>query len=149
MHQEYQLQLRCIDERRDEKIRYEDTIFRYKFEALKVKTVAERTQLHSQFVQDVREIRDRWLERCYQDLYALQKDRRRWGADETNYNYLYNPKRPQQIQQQTAYNVEVSILSGIAKHVGFPAAPDISGLQSEEVDADFRAMTVSLIQHVR
>jgi hypothetical protein len=104
--------------------------------------VAERTQLHSQYFQEVREIRSRWIEQCYQDLHALQKDRRQWGAHQTNYNYLYNPKRAQLVQQQTAYNLEVSILSGVAKHVGFPAAPDLSSMEADDIDADFRAMTV-------
>jgi hypothetical protein len=105
--------------------------------------VAERDQLHSQFFQAVRERRDHALERCYKDLFALQKDRRHWGGDETNYNFIYNPKRPQQIQQQAGYNLEVSILSGVAKHVGFPAAPDITGLQTTDIENDFQAMTVS------
>jgi hypothetical protein len=135
-------QLRCIDDYRDEKIRVETVNLRYKREALAIKTVAERTQLHSQFFQDVRKEKDDALEECYRNLYRLQKDRRRWGSDETNYNYLYTPKRSQQIQQQASYNLEVSILSGIAKHVGFPAAPDINGLPVADIESDFQAMTV-------
>jgi uncharacterized protein (DUF305 family) len=106
--------------------------------------VAERTQLHSQYFQEVREIRSKWIEKCYQDMHALQKDRRQWGAHQANYNYLYNPKRAQLVQQQTAYNLEVSILSGVAKHVGFPAAPDLSSMDADDIDADFRAMTVRI-----
>jgi hypothetical protein len=147
IHPEFLAQLRTIDQHRDEKIRYEDQIFRYKQEALRNKTVAERTQLHSQFFQAVRECRDQALEKCYKDMYALQKDRRHWGADETNYNFLYNPNRSKRIQQQSAYNLEVSILSGVAKHVGFPAAPDINGLQISDIESDFLAMTVSRSQN--
>jgi hypothetical protein len=52
-------------------------------------------------------------------------------------------KRSDQIRHQTAYNLEVSILSGVAKYVGFPAAPDISTARSTDVDDDLRAMKVS------
>lgn len=148
VHPIFLAQLKCLDEYRDEKIRYETVNLRYRQQALATKTVAERTQLHSQFFQDVRKERDEALEKCYKDYNALQKDRRRWGSDETNCNYLYNPKRSQQIQQQASYNLEVSILSGIAKHVGFPAAPDINGLPTSEIEADFQAMTVSQIQRL-
>jgi hypothetical protein len=146
IHPEYLAQLKSIDQRRDEKVRYEDVNLRYKQESLRIKTVAERDQLHGQFFQAVRERRDHALERCYKDLFALQKDRRHWGGDETNFNFLYNSKRSQQIQQQTGYNLEVSILSGIAKHVGFPAAPDINGLQTTDIENDFQAMTVSRLR---
>ena len=113
---------------------------------MKVKTVAERKQLQSQYFQAVREIRDNALTKCYRNLYDLQKDRRRWGADDTDYTHLYNPKRAQQIQQQSAYNLEVSILSGVAKHVGFPAAPELETLQNADIDADLRAMKVRQLQ---
>lgn len=78
-------------------------------------------------------------------MHALQKDRRQWGAHQESYNYLYNPKRAQLVQQQTAYNLEVSILSGVAKHVGFPAAPDLSSMETDDIDADLRAMTVRVL----
>ena len=34
-------------------------------------------------------------------------------------------------------------MAGIAKHVGFPAAPEINGLKQNEIDGDLRAMGVS------
>ncbi|KAF2435829.1 hypothetical protein EJ08DRAFT_291242 [Tothia fuscella] len=142
LHPEYLAQQRCIDNHRDTKLKHERALQGYKNESLRIKIVAERTQLHSQFFQEVRELKEKTLEKCYTDLYALQKDRRRWGADESNYNYLYNPKRTLQIQQQASYNLEVSILSGVAKHVGFPAAPDINGLVTADIDSDFAAMQV-------
>jgi hypothetical protein len=105
--------------------------------------VSERQQLHSQYFQEVRDSREKTLEQCYEKLYAIQKDRRRWGADDANYAHLYQPKRALQIAHQTAYNLEVSILSGVAKHVGFPAAPVLPALQTEDIDSDFKVMRVS------
>lgn len=90
-------------------------------------------------------MREKTLEECYKNLYAIQKDRRRWGADEANYAQMYQPKRAQQIAQQQSYNLEVSILSGVAKHVGFPAAPILPSIQADDVDSDFKHMKVSWI----
>jgi hypothetical protein len=52
-------------------------------------------------------------------------------------------RRSQQITQQTAYNKEVSVLSGIAKYVGFPAAPDITSVRTGEREEDMEKMGVS------
>ena len=57
-----------------------------------------------------------------------------------DYTYKFPTRRSQQVAQQTAYNMEVSILSGIAKYVGFPAAPNIDGVRSSELDADLQLM---------
>jgi hypothetical protein len=141
-HPEYLAQLKCVDDYRDEKIRHQDVLFKFKHGALQVRTVAERQQLHSQYFQEVRDMREKTLEECYKNLYAIQKDRRRWGADEANYAHLYQPKRAEQISQQSSYNLEVSILSGVAKHVGFPAAPILPTLQTDDVDSDFKFMKV-------
>ena len=141
-HPEYLAQLRCVDERRRERITYENTLLRYKQKALGVRLRAEHSQLHSQYFQEVREIRDKALERCGKFLYDIQKGRRRWGASDSDYTYLYQPKRSRQLQQQAAYNLEVAILSGVAKYVGFPAAPEMKGADSSEVEEDFRSMRV-------
>ena len=57
--------------------------------------------------------------------------------------YHFQPKRSDQIRRQAAYNKEVSLLSGIAKYVGFPAAPEIKGLKPAEIEGDLREMGVS------
>lgn len=142
-HPEFLAQLRCVDERRKERVHYENTLLRYKQKALGVRLRAERSQLHSQYFQEVREIRDKALERCGKFLYDIQKGRRRWGASESDYTYMYQPKRSRQLQQQASYNLEVSILSGVAKYVGFPAAPEMKGANPSEVDEDFRSMRVN------
>lgn len=135
--------LRPIDERRDKKIKEENFRIDYQMKHLCTKTVAERQQLQSQYRQEVREIRETTLEKCHEYLYRLQRDRRRCGADEREYTYRFNPKRSVQIQQQAAYNLEVSILAGINKYVGFPAAPEIAAANASEADHDLQAMGVS------
>jgi Sds3-like len=143
IHPDFLAQLKSVDERRDDKIRYEDTLLGYNLQTLSIKTVAERGQFLSQYQQDARHIRDTALDNCYKELYALQKDRRRFGSDDTNSTMLYQPKRSDQILRQTSFNLEVSILAGIAKYVGFPAAPEMSALKSEETERDLQSMGVS------
>ena len=50
-----------------------------------------------------------------------------------------------------AYNEEVSLLSGVAKYVGFPAAPEMSQITPREYDEDLKlmeqSMTVSVETH--
>ena len=94
-------------------------------------------------MQDVREIRDRVLEQVSKEWYQIQRERRSWEGDVPDYSFKFSTQRSQQITQQMAYNTEVSILSGIAKYVGFPAAPEIVGARSNEVDDDFQSMGVS------
>ena len=117
-------------------------MFRLDHGALRNKTVSERQQLHSQYIQETRDAREKAIDKCWENLYAIQKDRRRWNADEANYTHLFQSKRATQIAHQSSYNLEVSILSGVAKHVGFPAAPALEAVNTDDIDNDFKAMKV-------
>ena len=143
VHPEYLAMTKCIDERRAEKTAYETRLLEYKQKNLETITTAERHQMHSQYFQTVRHIREEILEECNQRVFELQKGRRQLGPIETEYMIKLPDKRSDQIRHQTAYNLEVSILSGVAKYVGFPAAPDISALRPSEIEEDLRAMKVS------
>jgi hypothetical protein len=143
VHPEFLAMMKCIDERRTEKIAYETILLEYKQKNLDVITTAERHQMQSQYFQTVRDVREDILEDCNQRVFELQKGRRSLGCDETQYMMRLPDKRSDQIRHQTAYNLEVSILSGVAKYVGFPAAPDISVARPSDIDDDLRAMKVS------
>ena len=142
VHSEYLAMMECVDQRRDEKIEYEQTLLKYKIQALERKSIAERAQIHSQYMQMAREVRDRVLEQISKEWYQIQRERRSWDGDLPCYMYKYPSKRSQQITQQMAYNSEVSVLSGIAKYIGFPAAPEITGARSNEIDDDLKRMGV-------
>ncbi|KAI0619473.1 Sds3 multi-domain protein [Pyrenophora tritici-repentis] len=143
VHPEYVAMIKCIDDRRADKIAYETTLLEYKQKNLDIITTAERHQLHSQFFQTVRHVREEILEDCNQRVFELQRGRRQLGCDETNYMVKLPGKRSDQIRHQAAYNLEVSVLSGVAKYVGFPAAPDISAARPSEIDDDLRAMKIA------
>ncbi|KAF2270398.1 hypothetical protein CC78DRAFT_528184 [Lojkania enalia] len=142
IHPEYLTMIQSIDERRNEKIAYERQLLQYKQKCLEIRTVAERHQLHSQYFQTVRDLREKSLEECNQRIYDLQRGRRQLGVEDIQYSIKLPEKRSEQIRQQAAYNLEVSILSGVAKYVGFPAAPDIRPARPSEIEDDFRAMKV-------
>jgi hypothetical protein len=136
VHPEYVAMIKCIDDRRADKIAYETRLLEYKQKNLEIITAAERHQMHSQYFQTVRHIREEILEECNQRVFELQRGRRQLGCDETEYMVRLPEKRSDQIRQ-------VSVLSGVAKYVGFPAAPDISAARPTEIDEDLRAMKVS------
>ncbi|KAJ8112370.1 hypothetical protein OPT61_g5249 [Boeremia exigua] len=142
-HPEYVAMIKCIDDRRAEKIDYETTLLELKQQNLVTITAAQRHQMHSQYFQTVREVREDIIAECNQRVFELQRGRRSLGCDETEYMIKLPEKRSDQIRQQTAYNLEVSILSGVAKYVGFPAAPDISAARPNEIDEDLRAMKIA------
>ena len=143
LHPEYLAMIRAIDERRAEKIAYERQLLQYKQRNLEIVTTAERHQLHSQYFQTVRDKREEILSVCNQKFFELQRGRRQLGVDEVEYMMKLPEKRSDQIRHQAAYNLEVSLLSGVAKYVGFPAAPEIRPARSSEIDEDLRAMKVS------
>ena len=144
-HPELIAMTKVIDQRRDQKIRYEQTLLKYKLQALERESVANKAQALSQYMQTSREIRDAYLEKLNEQCYQLQRERRSVEDDVPDYMFTFPVKRSKQIMQQSAYNSEVSILSGVAKHVGFPAAPEIRMARPKEVEDDLRSMGVSII----
>lgn len=143
-HPEYLAMIQAVEERRTAKVDYEKQLKQYKLQCLENTTKAERHQFHSQYLQTVRDFRENSLSECNQRIYELQRGRRQLGVEEIEYGIRLPEKRSEQIRQQTAYNLEVSILSGVAKHVGFPAAPELRAARGTEVDDDFRAMKIQI-----
>ena len=139
-HPDFIMLKKVIDKHLEDKIQYERTLLKYKLIALQKKSIAEKAQIHSQYMQSVRDIRERTLEQLQKESYQLQRERRHVEGDVPDYSYLFTTNRAEQIANQTAYNTEVSILSGIAKYVGFPAAPEITGARPNEIEEDLQAM---------
>ncbi len=59
-----------------------------------------------------------------------------------DYTYMFPPRRSQQIAAQASKNLEISILAGVAKHVGFPAAPEIEEAPLPDVVHDLQSMGI-------
>ena len=142
-HPELLAMKETIDQRRDQKVEYENKLMNFKLMTLQTESVANKAQAHSQYMQTVREVRDSYLESLNKKIYQVQRERRSCEGDVPDYMYAFTTRRSQQIIHQTAYNTEVSILAGVAKYVGFPAAPEISSARSKDIDDDLRSMGVS------
>lgn len=145
VHPELRRQVEAVHKYRDEKFEIEQKLLVYKIGALKTKAVAERSQIHSQYLQTVRDIREQYMERISEQFYSIQRDRLRADTSVTSFTIPFPEKRSQQIIQQTAYNKEVSILSGVAKYVGFPAAPELAASKLKDVEDDIQRMGVCFI----
>lgn len=145
-HPEFLRQVSCIDDRRAKQVREAKAFYRYRMQSVRERTLGDRAQLHSQYFQTARELRENMLYELGEDWYNIQKERRQQHQEgEERFLYKLPSKKSAQIRQQAKYNQEVSVLSGVAKYVGFPAAPNISGVEGTGLEDDFKAMRVSRI----
>lgn len=142
-HPEYLAMKKCLDAKRDERIRVADKRRELEFETLKNFAVAGRSQIMSQFQQEVRESREKHLEQVGKQWYEIQHDRRSYAGSVPDYTIKFPTKRSQQIQNQVAYSTEVSVLAGVSKYIGFPAAPPMRPASNTEMAEDFAKMGVS------
>lgn len=137
-HPDYIAMLRCIDARRDERIRIANHQRELGVQSLRTFAVARRSQVLGQYYQEVREIREKKIEFLGKQWYEVQHDRRAYAGSGTEYTLKFPSRRSTQILHQAAYNKEVSILSGVAKYVGFPAAPPMGAATPSERETDLK-----------
>ncbi|KAL4977802.1 Sds3-like-domain-containing protein [Aspergillus desertorum] len=143
-HPELLRQLECIRGYRDAKIRYEHTLFQYRLKSLLNKSQAERAQAHSTYFQRARDIREHHSSAISKQFYSIQHDRFKTDDVSPQHYIPFPTRRSQQIAHQNAYNQEVSVLAGVAKYVGFPAAPSLSSARPAELDDDLEKMGISI-----
>ncbi|KAK3704347.1 Transcriptional regulatory protein [Vermiconidia calcicola] len=144
MHPEYQRQVACVDVRLHKQKSEAHAYYNYRLRSTRDRTLGDRSQLHSQYFQSVRDLREDVLYKLGEDWYAIQKERRQSHQEKDDaYIYKFPTDKKAQIMQQKRYNREVSVLSGMAKYVGFPAAPDINGVDGESFEDDLKAMKIS------
>ncbi|PBP26192.1 transcriptional regulatory protein DEP1 [Diplocarpon rosae] len=139
-HPGYLAMLQSIKARRDERIRIADTLREYEIRNLKTQSVAKRSQILAQYKQEVRDIREKKIEQLGKQWYEIQHDRRNHAGNVMDYALGYPTRVNEQKQNQMAYNTEVSILSGIAKYAGFPAAPTMASTSAAELEEDLEKM---------
>ncbi|KAH8701085.1 Sds3-like-domain-containing protein [Talaromyces proteolyticus] len=143
-HPELLRQLECVRRHRDTKIKYERTLFQYRLQSLLSRSLADRAQTHSTFFQRVRDTRERHSTAVSKHFYAIQHDRFKTEELGAHHYIPFPTRRSQQISQQAAYNQEVSVMAGVAKYVGFPAAPSLSAARIAEIDEDLEKMGISI-----
>lgn len=148
-HPELLRQLKIVEKHRDDKFDIEQKLLVHRIGALKRKSVAERAEINSSYFQTARDLREKHLEKISEHFYRIQRERFKTEDPIPNYTIPFPKDRTQQVSQQVAYNKEVSILSGVAKYVGFPAAPELSNIRTTELDHDLSKMGVSTLLRLK
>lgn len=142
-HPDYLRQVACVDARRDKQVREAQAYYRYRFASVRQRTLGDRAQLQSQYHQSVRDMREETMSALGEDWCNIQRERRDQHQDKTDAHiYRFPAQRSEQIKRQAQYNQEVSVLSGVAKYVGFPAAPELEGIKGQALESDMKAMKV-------
>ncbi|KAF2859091.1 hypothetical protein K470DRAFT_259123 [Piedraia hortae CBS 480.64] len=142
-HVEYQRQVVCVDARRERQVREAYAYYALRLQSIRRTTLGERAQLMCQYDQEVRDLRDRTLAELCRDSASLQRERRQQYQKDEQYLYKFPADRDAQLLRQAKYNHEVSVLSGMSKYVGFPAAPDVQGANDGQADEDMREINVT------
>ncbi|KAL1865473.1 Transcriptional regulatory protein [Diaporthe australafricana] len=145
-HPEYLAMMHCIDSRRDDRVKVVELEYKFNMEALDRGAVARRAQVLSQFFQSARELREKYVDELGRQWYEIQHERRRNANPIPDYGFRFPKTKAEQKRHAIAQGKETSILAGIAQHHGFPAAPDMRGASSTEVEDDFEAMAVRVAQ---
>jgi hypothetical protein len=140
-HPEYLNMKQCIDERLGERIRQINKEHEYTLQAHERLGVARKAVIWGHFYQAMREKREEFLDQLNKDWYETQNARRSAHSVQ-DYALLFPSSEVLRTRNAVAYNTEVSILSGIAKHVGFPAAPPMRGASAAEIEEDLEAIKV-------
>lgn len=143
-HPEYLAMMQCIDSRRGERLRVADLEYKFNMTALDRWAVARRAQILTQYFQSARETREKYIDDLGREWYEIQHERRRVANPIPDYGFRFPKTKLEQKRHAVAHSKEVSILAGIAQHQGFPAAPDMKGVSSAELEEDFEAMAVSV-----
>lgn len=141
-HPEYLNMKQCLDERLDKKLRHINKEYELSVEALERLAVARRAQIWDQFYQGMREQRSKMLEDLNKEWYETQNARRS-AHSVPDYGLMFPTNPVQRTRNAVAYNSEVSVLAGLAKHEGFPAVPSMRGANVSEVEDDLEAIKVS------
>lgn len=141
-HSEYLLMKSCLDERLEKKLTEINNEHDLTLEALDRVAIARRSQIWGQFYQGIREKREQFLARLNSEWYDTQNARRS-AHSVPDYGVQFPTNPAQRTRNAVAYNTEVSFLSGLAKHEGFPAVPAMRGASLAEMDEDFAAFKVS------
>lgn len=140
-HTEYLNMKQCLDELYEEKVRKINKEYEYTLAAHDQVAVSRRAMIWGQFYQGVREARLEMLSELNQEWHDTQNTRRH-AHSTPDYALLFPSSPAQRVRNAVAYNTEVSILSGMAIHEGFPAAPTMHGVSPSEVEDDLEAIKV-------
>lgn len=132
----------CLDELHEEKLRKINKEYEYTLRAHDEVAVSRRAMAWGQFYQGVREKRLEMMSELNREWHDTQNARRH-AHSAPDYALLFPSEPAQRVRNAVAYNTEVSVLSGMAIHEGFPSAPSMHGVSTTEVEEDLDSIKVS------
>ncbi|KAK6336379.1 Transcriptional regulatory protein, variant 2 [Orbilia brochopaga] len=141
-HPELILMSQAIETHKKEKIERANILLNFQLETAEQERIANRSAIWSQYHQDIRETREKSFSDANKLWWAIHRERRAADTSVSDYVYKIPKSVSTQVNHRSRYNAEVSLLSGIAKNVGFPAVPPMAAATTDEVRADLEAMGV-------
>ncbi|KAK9480605.1 Sds3-like-domain-containing protein [Lipomyces japonicus] len=125
---------------RHQKIRLAERHRHYRRICIQNQTKSYRDQIHQQFFKDRAELRTGLISDTTESWYKITRERVALDEVAPFFGFRIPDKRSTIVRQRQAQYQEVAILTGIAKYIGFPAAPDVSTATSEEIAEDMDAI---------
>lgn len=103
---------------------------------------ARKFMAHSQFAQDKQKLRAGLLSKTSAEWFQIHREKRVLDMAVPEYGYVVPERKSLQNKHRRDYEAEVSILAGLKRFVGFPAAPPISVASSKDVETDLTEMGI-------
>lgn len=137
-----------LQKKRILRLKCADSLLMYHLDNIDGQFRAAHYDTMSRFLQQVRECREEMLFDTSQKWYQMQRERRQLDLPVKEMGYVFPERVSVQVRQRAAHNNEVSLLAGIAKYIGFPAAPSVEGATVDEMHQDLEVLGLASAQTV-
>ncbi|KAK9318279.1 Sds3-like-domain-containing protein [Lipomyces starkeyi] len=129
-----------LAEARDTRIKLADAHRKYRRRCIENQTRSYRTHIHQQLYKNNANLRAAMIQETTETWYKVNRERRAMDTVVPFYGYRIPEKRSVIYRQRQAQYNEIALLTGIAKYIGFPAAPEIKSATADEVAEDMEAL---------
>ncbi|KAK9373977.1 Sds3-like-domain-containing protein [Lipomyces chichibuensis] len=129
-----------LAEARDLRIKLADAHRKYRRRCIENQTRSYRTHIHQQLYKNNANLRAAMIQETTETWYKVNRERRAMDTVVPFYGYKIPEKRSVIFRQRQAQYNEIALLTGIAKYIGFPAAPEIKSATADEVAEDMEAL---------
>ncbi|KAK9368928.1 Sds3-like-domain-containing protein [Lipomyces kononenkoae] len=129
-----------LAEARDKRIQLADAHRKYRRRCIENQTRSYRTHIHQQLYNNHASLRASMIQETTETWYKANRERRALDTVVPFYGYRVPEKRSVIYRQRQAQYNEIALLTGIAKYIGFPAAPEIKSATADEVAEDIAAL---------
>ncbi|KAK9491588.1 Sds3-like-domain-containing protein [Lipomyces doorenjongii] len=129
-----------LAEARDRRINLADAHRKYRGRCIENQTRSYRTHIHQQLYKNNANLRAAMMQETTEAWYKVNRERRAMDTVVPFYGYKIPEKRSVIYRQRQAQYNEIALLTGIAKYIGFPAAPEIKSATADEVAEDMEAL---------